>query len=565
MRRAPIAATGVALLLSIQAGLAFGAGNTAAQAPAALPVEQGRLVEVVAGRTLERHDPILAPERLTASAPTADIQVDYNGFSSEAEATFEAAVEVWEARIVSSQVIHVDATWRPMHPNILGGAGATFNVLHPDNRWYPIALSESLCGCNRNPSWQPADITADFNSSFPNWYLGADGAAPSGKWDFFTVVLHEIGHGLGFYSSFSVAPSGKGSWGISDGSTRSPMRFDTFEWSAATGGNLLTNKSVYANPSNALKTQITDGSVYFGGPEVVAELGARARLYAPNPWQQGSSNSHFDEFAFPTGTQHALMTPSLANGEVIHDPGPLTMALFRDIGWETSGGGGADVSPPIVHPPAASFVQPQTVGSKVGVEVTWPAADDESGIGSYDLQRKKGSGAWISVTLTSSTATSAVMNLAPGSNYRFRLSATDTAGNTSAYVMSATAKLARAQETAGSASYAGSWKRVSVGGASGGYVRRSITPGNTASYAFNGSAVGLISTLGPDRGVAELRLDGVLLDSVDLYAPTLTPAQLVWSSNVASASHVFEVRVTNNGNPSSTGTRVDIDAFVAWK
>ena len=49
----------------------------------------------------------------------------------------------------------------------------------------------------------------------------------------------------------------------------------------------------------------------------------------------GSSNSHFDENAFPPGTVHALMTPFLHAREVIHEPGALTLALFRDIGWDT--------------------------------------------------------------------------------------------------------------------------------------------------------------------------------------------------------------------------------------
>jgi hypothetical protein len=30
------------------------------------------------------------------------------------------------------------------------------------------------------------------------------------------------------------------------------------------------------------------------------------------------------------------MTPFLANGEAIHRPGPMTLAVFRDIGWVTT-------------------------------------------------------------------------------------------------------------------------------------------------------------------------------------------------------------------------------------
>jgi hypothetical protein len=131
--------------------------------------------------------------------------------------------------------------------------------------------------------------------------------------------------------------------------------------------------------------------------------------------------------------------------------------------------------------------------------------------------------------------------------------------------MNPAAMLARAQETATAVSYAGNWARVAVSGATGGSVFRSVTAGNTATYTFTGSAVGFVSTLGPNRGFAELRVDGVLVDTVDLYAPTMGAARLVWARDVAMGTHNVQVRVTGSANPSSTASRVDIDAFVAWK
>ena len=259
------------------------------------------------------------------------------------------------------------------------------------------------------------------------------------------------------------------------------------------------------------------------------------------------------------------MTPFLSDGEVIHEPGPVTLALLRDIGWETSDAPGDDANPPVVFAPTTSFDVAQTVGANVAVEVAWQAAEDESAIAGYDLERKKNTGAWTDVTLPSPTATSVVVDLAPGSTYRFRLSATDTFGNTSDFVMNSAAKLARAQETAAAIEYAGSWTRVAVTGSTGGSVNRSSSPGDTATYAFTGSEVGLVSTLGPNRGFAELRLDGVLVAAVDLYAASQSAARLVWAGDVSPGSHELEVRVTDNANPSSTGTRVDVDAFLAWK
>jgi len=52
-------------------------------------------------------------------------------------------------------------------------------------------------------------------------------------------------------------------------------------------------------------------------------------LYAPNPFQPGSSNSHFDTSASPS----LLMEPSITPGLDAANSLDLTPALFDDIGW----------------------------------------------------------------------------------------------------------------------------------------------------------------------------------------------------------------------------------------
>jgi hypothetical protein len=114
------------------------------------------------------------------------------------------------------------------------------------------------------------------------------------------------------------------------------MRYDVNVWNARTGGHRLTDTGTYGNPSAALATQLTDNSVFFGGPHAVsANGGTRVKLYAPSPWRPGSSVSHVDEASYPAGTVNALMTPFVANGEAIHEPGPVVLGIFRDIGWVT--------------------------------------------------------------------------------------------------------------------------------------------------------------------------------------------------------------------------------------
>ena len=62
-----------------------------------------------------------------------------------------------------------------------------------------------------------------------------------------------------------------------------------------------------------------------------ADLAGRVLMYAPNPFQSGSSVSHWDVGAFP----NLLMEPNI-NGDLTHEvtlPQDLTFALLKDIGW----------------------------------------------------------------------------------------------------------------------------------------------------------------------------------------------------------------------------------------
>ncbi|HVZ19686.1 MAG TPA: FG-GAP-like repeat-containing protein, partial [Vicinamibacterales bacterium] len=160
-----------------------------------------------------------------------------------------------------------------------------------------------------------------------------DGAPPGGQYDFESVVLHELGHGLGFLGSAAVS-GGNGSIGFGG----YPITFDRFVVTE-TGAPLLG----FANPSTALGSQLTQAynagnphgpGIYWGGAHGVAgNGGVTARLYTPSTWTPGSSYSHFDENAFPAGNPNSLMTPALSGAEAIHNPGPIMLGMFTDMGW----------------------------------------------------------------------------------------------------------------------------------------------------------------------------------------------------------------------------------------
>jgi len=268
-----------------------------------------------------------APPILPQAERLVNITVNYNGFTNDAQTAFQAAVDIWESILVGNQTINITANWTPLAANILGSAGAAF--IHWDftgapmqTTAYPTPLANELCGCDQTPG--AADINANFNSNFANWYLGTDGATPAGQYDFMSVVLHEIGHGLGFAGSANVDGAGEGSLFFP------PNVYDLFVEDLG-----VSNVTGYFNPSLDLGNVLQgSGNLVWNGANAVAgNGGAKPELFDPNPWTPGSSYSHFAESYFLAGDVNSLMTPSIGTAEAIHDPGPACLGLLEDLGW----------------------------------------------------------------------------------------------------------------------------------------------------------------------------------------------------------------------------------------
>lgn len=262
-----------------------------------------------------------------ARVKTANIVVDYTGFTTEAQAAFQAAVDIWETLISSPVTIRISANWETLGTNVLGSATPytyyrNFDGAQKLDIWYPIALAEKMAGKDLNDTNDP-DIYASFNSAQAAWYFGT--GDPANKYDLTSVVLHEIGHGLGITHSYEVS-SGTGqiqSFFVL------PVIYETFLQNAS-GKNLVEN---FTSPSTTLGTQLTSGNLFFNSPSVAAVSSNLARIYAPATYTAGSSIAHLNESTYPAGDANSLMTPSFSAGEINHNPGPLAMAMLNDMGW----------------------------------------------------------------------------------------------------------------------------------------------------------------------------------------------------------------------------------------
>ncbi len=337
-----LASVVAAWLVLVCAGVSPALGRLALQ-PA--PVEC-RLIALPGNAFTFVRPPDALRQLLIGQAATSSFDVTYVGFGGvpAAQTAFQAAVDVWSRLVASPVPIKVRAEFKPLGANILGSAGGQllwrdFLGARMSGSWYVDALADRLAGADLNAANPSSfDILASFNSSFPNWYFGTDGATPANRYDFMTVVLHELGHGLGFSGSANVS-GGVGSIGLSG----FPAVFDRFVVTE-TDAPLLG----FVNPSVALGIQLTSGynpgnprgpGAYWGGSTGrTANGGLSARLYTPAIWSTGSSYSHLDENTYPAGSPDSLMTYAIEGAEAIHDPGLVTIGLLGDSGWVPAGG-----------------------------------------------------------------------------------------------------------------------------------------------------------------------------------------------------------------------------------
>jgi hypothetical protein len=308
-------------------------------------------------------------------AQSSSIAVSYAGFTPQAQAAFQFAIDIWARQLASPVPITIDAQFQDLGPGVVGAVGTgSFEQDVPGGipgTFYPASLANRLAGADMQPGI--ADVFARFGSGV-SWYYGTDGNAPAGSYDFVTAVLHELGHGLGFFGSGWMTVAGRGMWGFGS-ETPLPGIFDRFVVNGS--GQAFLDTTLFPNPSSALAAQITGNNLFFNGPETrAANANAAARLHAPAIWVSGSSYSHLNESTYTVGNANSLMTPSLASGEAIHDPGPIVHGMFRDLGWLVAG---SSCTYSITRTPSTTFGSSGGTGSVsigTGTGCGWAVSSD---------------------------------------------------------------------------------------------------------------------------------------------------------------------------------------------
>lgn len=269
----------------------------------------------------------------SGAAKKSDIIVEYVLFPDDAKQAFDYAVSIWETIIESPIPIYVRATWRKLDTNVLGSAGPSsyyqnFENTPHQNRFYPVSIAEKITGTEISGPEAP-DITAEFNKTI-KWYFGTDLSTPDSLYDFVTVVMHELAHGLGFNGFFFVSGN-EGMYVYED--FGDAAAFDLLV--IKNTGEQLVDTAIFENQSLELKEALTSGSLYANSPVALDDgNGFHPRLYVPSEWEDGSSLYHLNDAHYPSNNPNSLMTHAIGRAKAIHNPGPLTSGILADIGWK---------------------------------------------------------------------------------------------------------------------------------------------------------------------------------------------------------------------------------------
>ena len=248
----------------------------------------------------------------------------------------QAVADYWETRLQSSIEIKVISSMVPLDCDdssaVLGSAAAElYNRDYTNapvaNTWFPIALANSYAG--RDLDTSVSDLRSTFNSDLDNnnnclnnvsWSYAIGTPASSGDISLYNITVHEFAHGLGFDTLMG-----------SDGARVQDLNDIYLSFLRDETAN--TNLSDMTTDAQRTASAINAGNLVWTGAKAVAESASltagrnngRPRMYAPNPYDPGSSVSHWDTALTPNEVMEPFATSNNTDD--------LTVKAFYDMHW----------------------------------------------------------------------------------------------------------------------------------------------------------------------------------------------------------------------------------------
>ncbi len=229
------------------------------------------------------------------------------------------ALQTWDDIITTApgRTLKVGVSWISMGSGTLAFAGSSYSYSYVNGIQQITTQAEDVW---RNQVSTPAggydmddyDIFIFCNDSANFYYSETPMTGWSAQYDYQSVILHEIGHGLGFLSMVS-----------------STGAFETDSWDDGTTTTLYTTYDALLTDADGNKLIDTESgianSVTLGETLYLGDSGLQ--IYNPSSWEEGSSLSHVTD-------DSAVMSPYLTNGDTIRMFSDLELEALELMGWE---------------------------------------------------------------------------------------------------------------------------------------------------------------------------------------------------------------------------------------
>lgn len=198
------------------------------------------------------------------------------------------------------------------------------------------------------------------------------------------------------------------------------------------------------------------------------------------------------------------------------------------------------------------------VGSTISTILSWPpATDDHTGVSSYVVRRRIGSGPWTVAAGTVTTRSLKIL-MSFATATEFAVAGRDGVGNIGPQAASPAVTATLYQDRTSLARYSGRWSNTTSSTASHRNLRTSTQAGAWVEFKIHAKAIAIVGRQGPTSGKAKVYVDGVYAATIDLYRSS-SRSRVVLFSRSWPTPGVHKVKLFVSGT--SGRPRVDIDAF----
>lgn len=290
---------------------------------------------------------LISPAMRASGAGNAEFIANYApNVPPQARVAIQAALDEWANHVATSVPVVVDISWEAL-PKYVAAASEPINFsIDPNTGFYvPIALGNARAGVDLDPSADDIKLTL---ASGERWNYDPNAPAVPGVVDLMSITLHEIGHGIGLYSS-SHKDNGIVVFGANNGEgAPGPTLLDGMLITRV--GTLLVDQHPVSNVLSTVKAVLGNNDVVWNG--AARDASGQQIQMSSGAFEPHSSLMHLDENHYPAGNPDSLMTTTIRRGETQHSIGPAVLGILRDLGWEVNFAG--------VTPAASAPVQPGT-------------------------------------------------------------------------------------------------------------------------------------------------------------------------------------------------------------